>query len=537
MKRKWIILAAALLLPAILTLRGVRVSLDVKTKVKELFKMNKKLQEEGYYMADFEFKLMGIIYYLDKGRYKKGYSELIKYHQQLKNKENLIRMPEFRSRQEEYEFYLNLQNPKTGAFMDDSFPSCTYIDITENVLDHLDALANELDAPLKLKYPLTFLDEFNTPEKLTTFLDDVSHVSWLVGKFPQTPYFFARSIISYANDDGVFARNNLYDFNPEFRHTLLEWLYDSQDSITGFWGPRSRRNGKLMTPDLDNTAPIIKIFRNRSGHDIHTDFPLRHEQELIRTTLKVLGDPVPPDDETDEVHAWNLVMDKGISMLLRYVWSDMSDKDKQRTKAIIEEFIKIKFEKYYVSEEGAFSYYPGAKHASLDGTGSFIYKEIGALSSQDQQHLWGDYSVIIRDLGQHRRAILTEEDIHLVADNASVNSFRIYRDVPDYEDLTADVFAVGYPRSTIIQDITELYPKISRWISKHPNSMGNWKSRADVLNEYRSFDSKEPGILGEVMRIDSINRLFLKNREFYIIGFDTLQVPRYKVRFISTGEL
>ena len=31
--------------------------------------MNKTLQEEGYYMADFEFKMLGFAYYLDKGFY------------------------------------------------------------------------------------------------------------------------------------------------------------------------------------------------------------------------------------------------------------------------------------------------------------------------------------------------------------------------------------------------------------------------------------------------------------------------------------
>jgi len=33
-----------------------------KMQMKELFHMNKKLQEEGYYMAEFEFKMLGIAY-------------------------------------------------------------------------------------------------------------------------------------------------------------------------------------------------------------------------------------------------------------------------------------------------------------------------------------------------------------------------------------------------------------------------------------------------------------------------------------------
>ena len=45
------------------------ISLNVKTKVRALFSLNKTLQEEGYYMGDFEFKMLGFGYYLDKGYY------------------------------------------------------------------------------------------------------------------------------------------------------------------------------------------------------------------------------------------------------------------------------------------------------------------------------------------------------------------------------------------------------------------------------------------------------------------------------------
>jgi len=103
-------------------------------------------------------------------------------------------LPEFGNKAEEIEFYLNLQNPKTGAFIDEAYPYATYNETSENVINHLDALAKEAGQPLKLKYPLKYLDQINTPEKLQVFLDDVSYVSWLSTKFPQTTYVFARSI-------------------------------------------------------------------------------------------------------------------------------------------------------------------------------------------------------------------------------------------------------------------------------------------------------------------------------------------------------
>src|SRR4030043_2314513 len=107
MKRKRIILTATVLLLASVILTGIAISLNVKTKVKELFKLNKTLQEEGYYMADFEFKMLGCGYYLDKGYYKKTLKLLNDYHKKLSNREGLIKIPPFKNNPEEINFFLN----------------------------------------------------------------------------------------------------------------------------------------------------------------------------------------------------------------------------------------------------------------------------------------------------------------------------------------------------------------------------------------------------------------------------------------------
>jgi len=53
--------------------------------------MNKELQEAGYYMGDFEFKMLGILYWLDKGEYYRALVHLNKLHKQFKAKEGLIK--------------------------------------------------------------------------------------------------------------------------------------------------------------------------------------------------------------------------------------------------------------------------------------------------------------------------------------------------------------------------------------------------------------------------------------------------------------
>lgn len=57
----------------------------------------------------------------------------------------------------------------------------------------------------------------------------------------------------------VIVQNDLYTVTPEWRRTVLQWLYDHQNRETGLWGPRSR-SGRLMKKDLNNTASVMKAF-------------------------------------------------------------------------------------------------------------------------------------------------------------------------------------------------------------------------------------------------------------------------------------
>ena len=83
-----------------------------KTQVKELFIMNKELQVQNYYMAEFEFKMLGLSYLLDRGHYYSAVLKLNELHHQLKTKTGLVKLPGFKNKKEELEFYLSLQNPK-----------------------------------------------------------------------------------------------------------------------------------------------------------------------------------------------------------------------------------------------------------------------------------------------------------------------------------------------------------------------------------------------------------------------------------------
>ncbi len=504
-----------------------------QTKVRSLFRMNKELQEQGYYMADFEFKMMGIVYWMDQGNYLKAFRQLDAFHEQLSTREGLLKVPTFADKQEELAFYLNLQNPNTGAFIDDACPYCTYNEVTENILAHLDALAQETGQPLRLKYPLRYLDEIRTPETLRAFLDDVSSVGWVASRLPQTTFVFARSMLSYFNGEGVIERNRLYEFSPEWKRALLQWFYDNQDPLTGFWGPESRTSGKLLKGDLTNTASIIKAFAEKGGASIHEGFPLRYRDAMFKTALKVMAEPMPDDDDLAEWHEWALKMGKGMGMITRYLWNDASQEDKAKARALMERHVRTCFSRYYVPAEGAFSHYPDAQHATLDGTGGKIgeLSNLGFFAPEAQKCLWGDPEAGVADFGEWVVSRLTTEDLAPMGDIPEINSVRFFASSPAGGAYASDVLGVFYPRDTRVLDVVELTSKVRAWLDATTQSMGNWVSRETTAHEVKALNVGGAPVYRGAIPAEASDEALEKRGHLIAIGFDVLQVPRARMAF------
>ena len=530
MKNKKILLLISVVL-VIIIVSGFYMVNCTKTQINSLFRMNKELQEEGYYMAEFEFKMLGIAYYLDKGHYYTSIKQINQLHSQLITKEGLIKMPIFNNKAEELQFYLNLQNPNTGAFMDEAYPYCTYTGPTGNVLLHLDALAAELGQPLKLKYPLKYLDEINTPEKLKVYLDDVSTVGWIASKFPQTTFHNARDVLSLYHEDNTVEKHNLYNVSPELKQALLQWFYENQDPETGLWGPKSKR-GKLIKKDVSNTISILKVFVDEEGKNIYEAFPLRYKDQLSQTILEELSKPIPQDDELDEWHEWNLKTSKSLKAITGYLWNDISQSNKEKTRNFIEYYIRLKFEKFYIPQEGAFSYYPHGEHATIDGTNEYLlFKKIGVLAGEKQERLWGAPKENIIDLGIHKISELETSDFDLIASSKSVNSLRVYKTTPDYKHLTSGVSAVIYPQETSVLDIVDLTPRIKRWLKGTNQTMGNWSSKENIIRELEDIETENVPVYENDIPIARATEILQKNGKLVVIGFDILQVPRYEIIF------
>ena len=476
---------------------------------------------------------------LDKGYYYKALSKLNNLHTQFQTREGLIKMPDFRTKEEELEFYLNLQNPRTGAFMDDSYPLNSYHGPTENIIQHLQVLAKETNQTLKLKYRLSYLDQINTKEKLIATLEDWSYLSWIGSKLPQTSFHNVRDLLSLARDEVHYStagvelliqRHNLYSFSDSWRYSFLEWVYNFQDPETGLWGPKSR-NGKLLKKDLSNTSSIVKAFVDNQGNDIHKEFPLKYRKEMFESILNELATmPIPPEDELDEWHEWGLKTIKGVRILPRYLWKGGTADQKERAIERIEHFMKVRFEKNYISEQGMFAYYPGGGKATMDGADGFlVYNEIGSYSTEKQKRLFGTPEENIKDLGSYRVSILTGDDLDLITGFEDCNSLRFYESNPDYSSLIFETSFVSYPRETAILDITDLAFHMKRWINSAGITMGNWVSKEEINDQLDLININKNFTVFKKIPLEFANKILQKNKELVAIGFNTMQVPKYKI--------
>jgi hypothetical protein len=521
--------AAGAVLAAVLLLGGYFA--HSFSRIPGLFRLNKACQEEGYYMGEFEFKMLGLAYYLDKGQLLTAAERIGALHGQLRTRDGLIKVPKFANAEEELGFFLGLQNPRTGAFMDDAYPYMTFEGPTGNVLLHLEALAEKTGKPLRLRYPLLFFDRIATPEALRSHLDDVANIGPLAAKLPETSFHMARDLVAYCRPDNVLERNGLYAFSPEWKRALLGWFHENQDPETGFWGPRSRWTGKLLKVDMSNTASIVQAFVDRSGNTLHPEYPLRYTDRMIGTTLALLSRPMPADDAEDELHAWALAKDKGIKMLLRYLWRDASAEQKRTARKLIGEYLRVKFEKYYVDRDGAFGHYPGAASASLDGTGGTIglLRDIGAFSRSRQEALWGRADSFRSEVLRVDR--IDEPELAVFRRNPAINAVRIYAPGSASDNPAAGVAAVIYPRVTPCLDAADLLPRVAVWLSATDKSMGNWVSRETVLEEKeRRGVNAAPQVVGD-HPVEVANDLFGRYGELLVVGFDTLQLPLHEIRF------
>ena len=496
--------------------------------IPDMFEHNGQLQAEGYYTGEFEFKMLACAYYLDHGQYFTAISRLSQLREQQETRQGLIKVPKFADKKTEMDFYLGLQNPKTGAFMDDSYPAVFYYEPTENIINFLESLAEETGQPFHLRYQMRFMEQFDSPEELTACLDDLATVGWIGAKLPKTSYILTTQFCSSDNYQSLGG----YTLSPAWKQTLMQWFSDNQDPVTGDWGPRDRNTGKLINSgDLNATYRTIKLFVDDQGKERQAGFPLRHRKELFATILKQAAKPMPADSSAAEIHDWNLCRTQGVKMLTKHLWREADPSDRKKAQNMMEQLVQNRFDKFYRPSEGGFVYYPDAKHASLDGTGTALYllENVGALSGPKRISLWGTPSETMAGLGERIVPKMFKDDMKAFA-APGINSIRIYTSLPE-QDVDAGISCIVYPRATRVLDVVDLLPRVTRWVQNTPQSMGNWTSREELYQELGEREWPEVTVYQGDQGLEPANKILRENGKLVLVGFDVLQVPRAVITF------
>jgi len=488
-----------------------------KSRVQELFELNQTRKAEGYYLAEFEFKMLGAAYYLDQGEFLTAWDALEGIHHELATAQGLAKQPVFHDIREKIAFYRSLQNPETGAFFDDvNFPLFTFIGPTANMIEFIEVLSREAGEAFRLDHPLTFLDRIAEPGALRCMLEDCSHVGWIGAKF-KTPFVCIAELGELA---AQCERLGLYTFSPEWKQTFYEWFYENQDPVTGLWGSRWRDDNTLVDGgSLSDSEKVIKLFVDLEGNDRSPDYPLKRRKQLVLSALAKLTEPAP--DTLDELHEWILVKDRGFRFLTRYLWRDASASDRQTAEAYMKRFIHTRFANYFVADEGAFSLYPGAENADLDGTGEAIgmFKYLGTLSPEKQKRIWKHKLECITDRGERTVGSCCTSNLVPVAAPPGVNSVRFYAQDPEGRYLE-NVIGVWYPFKPEVLDAVDVLSRVRVWAESTPQNMGNWVSREKVLKMIDGARIPHAPLLGA----DAVETLAEYGR-VVAVGFDTLQVP------------
>lgn len=135
----------------------------------------------------------------------------------------------------------------------------------------------------------------------------------------------------------------------------------------------------------------------------------------------------------------------------------------------------------------------------------------------------------IVDLGSSQISILHENDLNLLKNSPGLNSMRFFRSYPASGDFTSGVICLNYPKKTPIMDIMDLLPRVKKWVNTTPQNLGNWTSKEAVLQELAVLETEPVPVFREELPLKLLNEVLQDNGELTVIGFDVLQIPRYKV--------
>jgi hypothetical protein len=493
--------------------------------IPRLFRRNAELKAQGYYMAEFEFKMLAAQHQLNQGNYLDALRTLRRIQQEMQDPPRLVKTPAEATLAERATFLIARQNPETGAFMDPHYPLFTYFAPTANAVENLAQLSAQTGQPLRLKHPLRFLDQLQQPEQLRAYLDPLLYLREWCARMPGPgPYGPGVSELAYFDD---LERAGVYEFSEEWENTLRQWFYDTQDPNTGFWGSRIGTPARWrQKPDITSTYHILHLVLEEKGGNRNPAYPLRHADNLARSILARMGAPLPRD--AAEQHDWGLSQTQGAKALTRLLWPHLNEAEKEDIRRAYRLLLAESY-RLYRPETGGFAYYTTDARADLDGTGLALglLHATGALpGTWERERLWGQsitHPPVSRSVQVHRwtEVVLPSED--------RVQSIRIYVDQLPIGDSYDDshLVHIAYPGPSPACDIMDLRQRVMGLLASNELSFGNWTSKESLLHYPLQLERPLHPVTTSRQRLDwaEIDRNHPHARRFYAIGYDAVQVP------------
>lgn len=496
---------------------------QIAGSVPYLFHRNAELKAEGYYMAEFEFRMLGIVKQLSDGDYLDAYSTLHRLRREMDSGDGLVKMPADTSAKARYEFLLSRQDPITGAFMSPDYPAFTFVAPTLNVVEALDGLAKEIGEPLRLRYPLRFLDAIATPEALRAYLDAHLYTGRFWAEHIPGPGVYGPGISELAYVD-LFETTGTYRFTPAWHAALRDWLDATQDPESGMWGARMGTPSAFETKrDANSTYHILHYLLTDDGADRDPEHPLRHADALARSLMQAVTAPMPAGE--DEQHAWSLEQAQATQILTRRLWTHLDDGERVAVRSALEVALT---ERYRLLDDakGGFAIYLGSP-ADVDGTTTALglIEATGSLpGTPDRARLWGEIEAPAVDTVSTVSPAAIE-----LPDNAAINSFRLYAGstltVADRDQPIAIVYPSG---KGVVRDVIDLRQSVGRFLAGAGASFGNWSTADSIRSSALHPDVTAPTV--PVLKVgrtlgNAIGDIGKDAPDLMLIGYDVFQRP------------
>ncbi|SNY94168.1 hypothetical protein SAMN04515647_4492 [Cohaesibacter sp. ES.047] len=470
--------------------------LKTKAQVDEIFALNAERKQQGYFMAEFEFQMLSVIYHVDRGHYLTALSIIRAVHHKLESGEGLIKLPQDATPSQTLTFFKDLQQPDTGDFMQDKgYPVFASISVTANMINTIDGLSRKTGMPLELNHPMRFLEGFNEPGELIPLLDDLSMIGPFGARMPQTPFVEIGELIGFAQD---LEELGMYKFSDAWHLAFIDWANSHQHPQTGLWGPH-RADDPLPAGggDITSSEKIAQVYLDNDGNRRRQDAPLQHRDQIFSTVLAHLNSAAPEEQsDLSDMHEWILSQNRGLRFITRYLWRELEADQRDVAHAKFETLIRTRFERTFIPSEKAFSLYPGEAHADLDGTGETlgILDELGVYSLERQNRLWGEQSTETKMLPP----VTTNDMMAALRETFSQiqggNSIRLHRiESSIFDPLKPDL--IYRPITATIPDAVELAYGIEGWLVQTPQQMGNWMSKDSIRRRLPELEQIQPVIL------------------------------------------